>query len=290
MEKQNTRWRPPSAALDPLAALRRLGYETFRPGQREAVEKLLEGRRLLLVAPTGGGKSLVYQLPALLLPGTTLVISPLVALMNDQVQALAARGVSATFLASTLDGRRGPAPHGAAGRGRVLARLRGAGAAAVPGLPGAAQGHRRAAGRGRRGALHQRVGARLPARSTWRSARLHGRAAGRARAGLHRDRHSGGARRDPGPARACPRTRPSTSAASPAPTSACGPTRSTTRESGTAQVDALLDEAAGPAGRGRGVAIVYAPTRRGAEEEAARLERRGWRAARLPRRPLPERA
>jgi ATP-dependent DNA helicase RecQ len=85
-------------------ALRRLGYEAFRPGQREAIETLLSARRLLLVAPTGGGKSLTYQLPAVLLPGTTLVISPLVALMNDQVQALTARGVSATLLASTLDG------------------------------------------------------------------------------------------------------------------------------------------------------------------------------------------
>src|SRR5688572_5392720 len=85
-------------------ALRRLGYEAFRPGQREAIETLLSARRLLLVAPTGGGKSLTYQLPAVLLPGTTLVISPLVALMNDQVQALTARGVRATMLASTLDG------------------------------------------------------------------------------------------------------------------------------------------------------------------------------------------
>src|SRR5581483_8011183 len=59
--------------------------------------------RLLLVAPTGGGKSLSYQLPATLLPGTTLVISPLVALMADQVQALEARGVAATYLAATLD-------------------------------------------------------------------------------------------------------------------------------------------------------------------------------------------
>jgi ATP-dependent DNA helicase RecQ len=83
--------------------LRALGYDAFRPGQREAVETLLERGRLLLVAPTGGGKSLTYQLPASLLPGTTLVISPLVALMHDQVAALTARGVPATFLASTLD-------------------------------------------------------------------------------------------------------------------------------------------------------------------------------------------
>ena len=92
---------PRAPSLD--SALARLGYPSFRPGQREAIETLLERGRLLLVAPTGGGKSLIYQLPATLLPGTTLVISPLVALMTDQVQALEARGVAATFLASTLD-------------------------------------------------------------------------------------------------------------------------------------------------------------------------------------------
>ncbi|HEX4996344.1 MAG TPA: ATP-dependent DNA helicase RecQ [Methylomirabilota bacterium] len=89
--------------VDLDTALARLGYAAFRPGQREAVETLLARGRLLLVAPTGGGKSLSYQLPATLLPGTTLVISPLVALMADQVQALEARGVPATYLAATLD-------------------------------------------------------------------------------------------------------------------------------------------------------------------------------------------
>jgi ATP-dependent DNA helicase RecQ len=84
------------------AGLARLGFDAYRPGQREAIETLLEDGRLLLVAPTGGGKSLTYQVPALLLPGTTLVISPLISLMADQVAALEARGVAATFLASTL--------------------------------------------------------------------------------------------------------------------------------------------------------------------------------------------
>ena len=92
-----------ATAADLDTALARLGYTAFRPGQREAVETLLARGRLLLVAPTGGGKSLSYQLPATLLPGTTLVISPLVALMADQVQALDARGVPATYLAATLD-------------------------------------------------------------------------------------------------------------------------------------------------------------------------------------------
>ena len=96
-----------SSALEPEldldAGLRRLGYAAFRPGQREAVEQLFRGGRILLVAPTGGGKSLSYQLPAMLLPGTTLVVSPLVSLMHDQVEALAARGVAASYLAATLE-------------------------------------------------------------------------------------------------------------------------------------------------------------------------------------------
>jgi ATP-dependent DNA helicase RecQ len=92
------------SGLDLDGALARLGYERFRPGQREAIERLLEARKLLLVAPTGDGKSLTYQLPATLLPGTTIVVSPLIALMADQVAALQRRGVAATYLAATLEG------------------------------------------------------------------------------------------------------------------------------------------------------------------------------------------
>ncbi len=84
--------------------LARLGHAEFRPGQREAIEGLLDDDRMLLVAPTGGGKSLCYQLPALLLEGTTVVVSPLIALMRDQVDALERLGIEATYLASTLDG------------------------------------------------------------------------------------------------------------------------------------------------------------------------------------------
>ena len=82
--------------------LNRLGFESFRPGQLEAIQTLLSEKNLLLVAPTGGGKSLTYQLPASILPGTTLVISPLIALMNDQVNSLDKAGIRATYLASTL--------------------------------------------------------------------------------------------------------------------------------------------------------------------------------------------
>lgn len=76
------------------------GAEDFRPGQREAVTALLRGRDLLALFPTGAGKSLCYQLPALMLEGPTLVLSPLIALMRDQVEHLRARGVPAVCLHS----------------------------------------------------------------------------------------------------------------------------------------------------------------------------------------------
>src|ERR1700741_2619398 len=80
--------------MDPRDALRRLfGFEDFRPGQAEAVAAALDDRDVLVVMPTGSGKSLCYQLPALLRDDLTIVVSPLVALMQDQVEALAARGL-----------------------------------------------------------------------------------------------------------------------------------------------------------------------------------------------------
>jgi ATP-dependent DNA helicase RecQ len=86
-----------------LAALQQhFGFSQFRPGQAEVIEHLLAGRSAAAVFPTGGGKSLCYQLPALLLPGLTLVVSPLIALMKDQIDALAARGIAACRLDSTL--------------------------------------------------------------------------------------------------------------------------------------------------------------------------------------------
>jgi ATP-dependent DNA helicase RecQ len=86
------------------AALRRFfGFEEFREGQREVVEAILEGHDTVVVMPTGGGKSLCYQLPALMREGVTVVVSPLIALMKDQVDALAARNLPATFINSSLD-------------------------------------------------------------------------------------------------------------------------------------------------------------------------------------------
>ena len=80
----------------------RFGFDEFRPGQERAVASVLAGRDTLVVLPTGGGKSVCYQIPALLLPGITVVVSPLISLMKDQVDALTARGIPATFVNSTL--------------------------------------------------------------------------------------------------------------------------------------------------------------------------------------------
>ncbi|MCP5111537.1 MAG: DEAD/DEAH box helicase, partial [bacterium] len=79
------------------------GFDTFLPGQEEVLEHLMAGRSAAAVFPTGGGKSLCYQLPALLLPGLTLVVSPLIALMKDQIDQLTRRGIAAARLDSTLD-------------------------------------------------------------------------------------------------------------------------------------------------------------------------------------------
>ncbi len=79
------------------------GFSTFRPLQKDIISESLSGRDVFAVLPTGGGKSLCYQLPALIRPGLTVVVSPLIALMKDQVDALQAVGVPATFLNSSLE-------------------------------------------------------------------------------------------------------------------------------------------------------------------------------------------
>jgi ATP-dependent DNA helicase RecQ len=90
--------------MDPHEALRHyFQFTEFRPGQEDALRMVLAGHDALVVMPTGSGKSLIYQLAALLLPHTSLVISPLVALMKDQVDSLSRRGIPATFINSSLD-------------------------------------------------------------------------------------------------------------------------------------------------------------------------------------------
>lgn len=96
----------PSASCAPAAALdtlkRYFGYSSFRPGQERMVSAILSGCDALGVMPTGAGKSICYQVPALMLPGLTLVVSPLVSLMADQVRALKAAGARPSYLNSTL--------------------------------------------------------------------------------------------------------------------------------------------------------------------------------------------
>jgi len=78
------------------------GFSSFRPGQEEAIQSLLNGKHTVAVMPTGSGKSLIFQLAAMDLSGITMVISPLIALMKDQVDSLERRGIPATFINSSI--------------------------------------------------------------------------------------------------------------------------------------------------------------------------------------------
>ena len=173
----------------------RFGFNAFRPGQERVIEALLAGRSALAVFPTGAGKSLCYQLPALMLDGVTVVVSPLIALMKDQIDALVLAG-----------SRRPRGSTRASSRTRrvdVSDRLRAGSLKLLYVAPERFNNERFLAQlgadadlavRGRRGALHLRVGAQLPARLP-QAGRAGARARGRARAGAHGDRHAGRRRR-----------------------------------------------------------------------------------------------
>lgn len=88
--------------LDLDSALAQFGLTSFRPGQREVISAIVSGHDCMCVMPTGGGKSLCYQLPAVIRPGLTIVVSPLIALMKDQVDALGQKGIPAALINSTL--------------------------------------------------------------------------------------------------------------------------------------------------------------------------------------------
>ena len=143
---------------------RHFGFQSFRPHQREIVESLLAGDDVLALLPTGGGKSLCYQLPAIANDGLTVVVSPLIALMKDQVDSLEEVGVPATFLNSSLS----PEEYGRRWRdlGRrgykilYLAPER----LVTEDMLGALQGVERRPHRRRRGPLHLGMGPRFPAR------------------------------------------------------------------------------------------------------------------------------
>jgi ATP-dependent DNA helicase RecQ len=265
-----------SARLDLDAALATLGHASFRAGQREAIETLLDERSLLLVAPTGGGKSLVYQLPALLLPGTTLVVSPLVSLMADQVAALEARGIAASYLAATLEGNEMKA------RLRALAEGRYKIVYVAP---------ERLAFDGFR-ALLARIDCPLVAVdeahciSEWgHDFRPEYMQIGELLEGL-----------DKAIVLACTATatpivrdeileRLGLDATTPQlvhgfarPNLALRVVETRTRRERERRIDEGLAEALGTPDAGRGTAIIYSPTRRLAEEEAGRLAEGGWRA------------
>ncbi|MEZ6009818.1 MAG: DEAD/DEAH box helicase [Planctomycetota bacterium] len=155
---------PPDARLVAARAVLRdvFGHDGFREGQEEVVDAVLEGRDVLCVMPTGAGKASATSSPALVRGGLTLVVSPLIALMDDQVSSLKGRGVAAAAIHSAVDAASQEAALAAAARASSALALRGARALPQLALPGGAGLHGPRPRRRRRGPLHQPVGPRLP--------------------------------------------------------------------------------------------------------------------------------
>jgi ATP-dependent DNA helicase RecQ len=262
--------------VDLDAGLRALGLEAFRPGQREAIETLVGAGRLLLVVPTGGGKSLVYQLSAQLLPGTTLVVSPLIALMQDQVLALEARGVSATFLASTVDANETRRRVRAIAQGRYKLVYVAPERLVLPGFRAlladiecplvavdeahciSEWGHDfRPEYREIGGVLRELPGVRVLACTATATPLVRDEIL--VQLGL-------------------PPDTPQLLRGFARPNLILRVAEVMGKREREAQVDALLSEALGAPDAAAGAAIVYSPTRRASESEAVRLQGRGWRA------------
>jgi ATP-dependent DNA helicase RecQ len=149
--------------MDLQDALRtHFSHEEFRGGQEAVIRALLDGESALALFPTGAGKSLCYQLPAVLLEGTALVISPLIALMKDQVDALRARGIAAARLDSSLTAQETQRVYADLRAGDAQAALRRAGTAFRRSVSRSAAAGEDLAPRDRRGALHLRVGSQFP--------------------------------------------------------------------------------------------------------------------------------
>ena len=267
--------RPPSSVLR-----RVFGYASFRGQQQEIVEHVVAGGDAIVLMPTGGGKSLCYQLPALLRPGLGVVVSPLIALMKDQVDALRQAGVRAAALNSGLPAGEAAAVERAVRDGAldllyVVARA--ADDAALP-RPAAAVPRSRCSRSTRR--IASRNGATISAANTRRSASCKRALSRRAADRADRDRR----RPDPPRHRRAAASRTARRSSPPATT---GRTCSTGSSPSTSPRDELLrfldDEHPGDAG------IVYCLTRRAVEETAAWLSAARPRGAALPCRPRPPR-